>query len=67
VNPFDRGEVFEFPPGTSYVEARDEVAERLITRARERVGSQNSSTGTPNPTPERQQSATSRASFARQL
>jgi hypothetical protein len=67
VNPFDSGEVFEFPPGTPYVEARDEVAQRLITRARERIGTRNSSTPNTNTTPERQQATTSRASFARQL
>jgi hypothetical protein len=36
VNPFDRGEVFEFPPGTTQDEARDSVAELLRARATER-------------------------------
>ncbi len=35
-NPFDKTEVFEFPPGTSDIEARDAVAELLAQRARER-------------------------------
>ena len=35
-NPFDRSEVFEFPPGTSQAEARQAAAERLLQRARER-------------------------------
>jgi hypothetical protein len=35
-NPFDRSEVFEFPPGTTRDEARDAVAQLLIERARER-------------------------------
>ena len=35
-NPFDTGEVFEFPPGTSNAEARDAVASLLIKRAQER-------------------------------
>lgn len=35
-NPFDRHEVFEFPPGTSQAEARDAVAKRLMERAMER-------------------------------
>jgi hypothetical protein len=35
-NPFDKGEVFEFPPGTSEQDARDAVAEALLQRARER-------------------------------
>lgn len=37
-NPFDRSEVFEFPPGTSESDARAAVAEFLIDRARGRVG-----------------------------
>lgn len=37
-NPFDPGEVFEFPPGTSRADARDKVAELLLERARERRG-----------------------------
>ncbi|MEJ0035733.1 MAG: hypothetical protein WDO68_06600 [Gammaproteobacteria bacterium] len=37
-NPFDPSEVFEFPAGTSYGEARNEVAQRLIDRAQERKG-----------------------------
>jgi hypothetical protein len=36
VNPFDRKEVFEFPPGTSAADARQAVAELLSQRARER-------------------------------
>ncbi len=35
-NPFDAGEVFEFPAGTSRIDARDAVAELLLQRARER-------------------------------
>jgi hypothetical protein len=35
-NPFDANEVFEFPPGTSYTEARDAVAAKLLKRAQER-------------------------------
>jgi hypothetical protein len=35
-NPFDRREVFEFPPGTSKAEARDAVAKLLMERAMER-------------------------------
>lgn|GEM_PF-929229 len=38
-NPFDATEVFEFPPGTSEAEARDAVADLLMQRARERLGS----------------------------
>jgi hypothetical protein len=37
VNPFDPGEVFEFPPGTSAGEAHDAVAQLLLDRARQRV------------------------------
>jgi hypothetical protein len=36
-NPFDATEVFEFPAGTSPVEARDAVAEMLLQRARDRA------------------------------
>jgi hypothetical protein len=36
-NPFDASEVFEFPPGTTEVEARDAVADLLLQRARDRV------------------------------
>lgn len=36
-NPFDRSEVFEFPPGTSESEARDAVAALLLQRARQRL------------------------------
>jgi hypothetical protein len=36
-NPFDRHEVFEFPPGTSRAEARSAVAVILMDRARARV------------------------------
>ena len=36
-NPFDKTEVFEFPAGTTRVEARDAVAEILRQRALERL------------------------------
>jgi hypothetical protein len=35
-NPFDRTEVFEFPPGTSQAEAREAVAKALLERAQGR-------------------------------
>jgi hypothetical protein len=35
-NPFDKREVFEFPPGTSKAEAQDAVAKLLLERAIER-------------------------------
>ncbi len=35
-NPFDAGEIFEFPEGTSESAAREAVAELLIRRAQER-------------------------------
>jgi hypothetical protein len=35
-NPFDKTEVFEFPAGTSDIDARGAVAELLAQRARER-------------------------------
>ena len=35
-NPFDASEVFEFPPGTTRMEARHAVRETLLQRARER-------------------------------
>jgi hypothetical protein len=35
-NPFDRSEVFEFPPGTSEADARDAVAKLLFERAQSR-------------------------------
>jgi hypothetical protein len=35
-NPFDRTEVFEFPPGTSQADARDAVANALLERAQGR-------------------------------
>lgn len=35
-NPFDKTEVFEFPPGTTKAEARDAVAQILLDRAAER-------------------------------
>lgn len=38
-NPFDRSEVFEFPPGTSRQEARQALAEMLLARAHERRAS----------------------------
>jgi hypothetical protein len=37
VNPFDATEVFEFSPGVSETEARDAVAEVLLSRARDRL------------------------------
>lgn len=36
VNPFDKSEVFEFPPGTTQEDARDEVAKLLLERGMER-------------------------------
>ncbi|HEU4624545.1 MAG TPA: hypothetical protein VFS52_07280 [Steroidobacteraceae bacterium] len=36
-NPFDRKEVFEFPPGTSELEAHDSVEQQLLQRARHRL------------------------------
>jgi len=36
-NPFDRTEVFEFPPGTSKAEAREAVAKLLMERAHDRL------------------------------
>ena len=36
VNPFDATEVFEFPAGTSAAESREQVAQILLQRARER-------------------------------
>jgi len=36
-NPFDKTEVFQFPPGTSREEARVIVADLLMKRARERL------------------------------
>ena len=36
-NPFDRREVFEFPPGTTHAAARDAVADILLQRARDRL------------------------------
>lgn len=44
-NPFDASEVFEFPPGTTRMEAWDAVRETLLQRARER--------GVPPPKPSR--------------
>jgi hypothetical protein len=38
-NPFDRSEIFDFPPGTTREEARAAVAEMLMERARTRVAS----------------------------
>ncbi len=48
-NPFDRSEVFEFPPGTSADEARQSAAALLLQRARDRLGAEGL-TGNP-PTP----------------
>ena len=36
-NPFDRSEVFEFPPGTSEAAARQSVANLLLERGRDRL------------------------------
>jgi hypothetical protein len=36
-NPFDKGEVFEFPPGTTQTEARDAVAAVLLQRGQDRL------------------------------
>ena len=36
VNPFDKTEKFTFPPGTSKVDARDQMAQLLLQRAIER-------------------------------
>lgn len=35
-NPFDKSEIFEFPPGTTLKEARHSVADVLMQRARDR-------------------------------
>lgn len=35
-NPFDADEVFEFPPGTTEIQARDAVADVLLKRAMSR-------------------------------
>jgi hypothetical protein len=48
-NPFDRGEVFEFPPGTSEAEARDAVADLLLKRARERLNPTSDASELPRP------------------
>jgi hypothetical protein len=63
-NPFDSSEVFEFPAGTSYVEARDRVAQLLITRARARSEWHDASTHSAPTSPSQ---AANEASFARQL
>jgi hypothetical protein len=44
-NEFDRSEVFEFPPGTSRQEAREQVAQILLQRAIERQQSSSSRDG----------------------
>jgi len=36
-NPFDKSEVFEFPPGTTEAEARDATAALLLQRGQERL------------------------------
>lgn len=36
VNPFDKTEVFDFPPGTSAEDSREKVAQILLQRARDR-------------------------------
>jgi hypothetical protein len=36
-NPFDKGEVFEFPPGTTQMEAHDAVAAALLQRGQSRL------------------------------
>jgi hypothetical protein len=38
-NPFDPGEIFEFPAGTSARQAHDSVAQILLDRARQRLAS----------------------------
>jgi hypothetical protein len=38
-NPFDPGEIFEFPAGTSPRQAHDSVAQILLDRARQRLAS----------------------------
>lgn len=45
-NPFDAAEVFEFPPGTSEMQAREAVARFLLERARNRLGQGESSQAT---------------------
>jgi hypothetical protein len=47
-NPFDRTEVFEFPPGTSKAEGREKVAALLMQRARERRSQWNATRSAPN-------------------
>ncbi len=48
-NPFDRSEVFEFPPGTSADEARESVATVLLQRARARLGAESKRGNRPTP------------------
>jgi hypothetical protein len=46
-NPFDAAEVFEFPPGTSEIDARNAVADLLLQRARDRHESWSKMQGRP--------------------
>jgi hypothetical protein len=48
-NPFDRSEVFEFPPGTRADEARQSAAALLLQRARDRLGAQSVKGNPPTP------------------
>jgi hypothetical protein len=57
-NPFDAGEVFEFPPGTSEMDARDAVAELLLQRARERQNAWQTVAGERRPDKDRSVAAT---------
>jgi hypothetical protein len=49
-NPFDRSEVFEFPPGTSAEEARQSAAAVLLQRARDRRGAEGAKSNGPTGT-----------------
>jgi hypothetical protein len=49
-NPFDRTEVFEFPPGTSADEARQSAAALLLQRARDRRGAEGAKSNRPSGT-----------------
>ncbi len=48
-NPFDRSEVFEYPPGTSADEARRSAAALLLQRARDRLGAESPKGNPPTP------------------
>jgi hypothetical protein len=65
-NPFDSSEIFEFPAGTSYVDARDQVAQQLLARARER-GALRSSPTRGNSLPVNPDHVPNETSFAKQL